>query len=210
MSDSGAKPGEIGVVTVERHRAVGPATRSAALLGRSLREDAERAFQWVFIGRIAGSALVPRAVRYVLYRLYGLDIRTPNIMEHCFFTTTVHIGRDTCINEGCYFEGAGPIHIGDRCQIGYFVRIITSHHDITADGMVSRRPYGKAVAVGQDCWIGTGSTLLPGVTVGEGTVIAAGSVVTADCESHSLYGGVPARRIRSLRADEALSPPPGT
>lgn len=56
----------------------------------------------------------------------------------------------------------------------------------------------EPITVQEGTWIGARSTILPGVTIGAGVIVAAGSVVTRDCDPHSLYAGVPARKIRSL------------
>jgi len=57
---------------------------------------------------------------------------------------------------------------------------------------------GKPVAVGNGCWIGARVMVMPGVSVGDGCVVAAGAIVTKDCEPHGLYAGVPAQRVRDL------------
>ena len=113
----------------------------------------------------------------------------------------VVLGKRVFVNLNCFFDGQAPIRIGDWTRVGPFVRFVTSTHGIR-DTPVRIHPgdptEGKPVTVGRGCWIGAGATLLPGAAVGDGCVIAAGAVVTGATEPHSVYGGVPARKIRDL------------
>ena len=74
--------------------------------------------------------------------------------------------------------------------------IITSVHEIGPGNEVAREPSYRDVRIGDRCWIGARATILPGVSIGAGTVVAAGSVVTKDCEPGAENAGVPARRLR--------------
>jgi acetyltransferase-like isoleucine patch superfamily enzyme len=169
------------------------------LVGSSLAEDLSAAVRHVVVNRIAGSVLVPRALRYVLLRLARYDIRTPNIFPGSWFTGRhLRIGRGTFINHDCYFEGVAPIEIGEECQIAPQVMILTSYHPFMADGRFARLPQGKPVTVGQRVWLGARCTLLPGVTIGDDVVIAAGAVVTRDCLAPGIYAGTPARLLRPI------------
>jgi maltose O-acetyltransferase len=116
-------------------------------------------------------------------------------------TSRLEIGVRSFVNEGTYFDLAAPTTIGNDCAVGYQVMFVTATH---APGRSSRRagpPEARPISVGDGTWIGARATILPGVTIGTGCIIAAGSVVTKDCEPNTLYGGVPARRIRALRDD---------
>ena len=90
------------------------------------------------------------------------------------------------------------IEIGDNCDIAFQVKFICLTHDIGS----SERRAGKArtlpIKIGNGCWIGSEAIILPGVTVGDGCIIAAGSVVSKDCDPDYLYGGVPAKKIKKL------------
>lgn len=170
-----------------------------ALLCRSLREDAHRLPHNLIVNRLAASALVPRAGRLWLYRRSGMDVQTGNIFEGCTIAgTNLSIGAATFINRRCFLEAVGPLRIGSRCQIAMEVMLLTTTHPLGRDGSVLPRSFALPTTVGDGCWLGARALVLPGVTIGAGCVIAAGAVVADDCDPGGLYGGIPARRIRSL------------
>ena len=92
----------------------------------------------------------------------------------------------------------GLVTIKDRTLIGSNCRIETSNH--STNYLDRRRPdgTGRPVEIGEDCWVGVRVTILPGVTIGTGCILAAGAVVTKDVPPFSLIGGVPAKVIRHL------------
>lgn len=155
----------------------------------------------VLVNTVLGSNLVPRPLRWLGYRLLRTGIRTPNIFPGAKLLgpmRNVRIGPGTFANRELYLEAVAPIEIGRDCQIGPQVMIITSHHDRTPDGGVSRVPRGRAVRVGDRAWIGARAMILPGVTVGDDVVIGAGSVVTRDCLEPGVYVGSPARLVQKV------------
>lgn len=116
-----------------------------------------------------------------------------------FFTDcgkNIKIGKNVFINSGCKFQDQGGISIGDGSLIGHNVVIATLNHAMDASKRANIIP--KPVFIGKNVWIGSSSTITPGVRIGDGAVIAAGSVVTKNVESYSLVGGVPAKKIKSL------------
>jgi acetyltransferase-like isoleucine patch superfamily enzyme len=170
-----------------------------ALLAQSLREDMPRMFRHTVVNSLAGSALVPRALRFMLYRSMGLDVRTPNVFHRSqFIGRNLRIDPGTFVNTACLLEATGPLCIGRDCQIAHGVTILTTTHPLYADGTFAQRPVALATTVGDRCWVGARAVILPGVTIAEGCVIGAGAVVTRDCEPFGLYAGVPARRVRDL------------
>lgn len=108
----------------------------------------------------------------------------------------IKIGKNVFINSGCKFQDQGGICIGDGSLIGHNVVIATLNHSMDASKRANIIP--KPVVIGKNVWIGSSSTITPGVRIGDGAVIAAGSVVTKDVASYSLVGGVPAKKIKSL------------
>jgi maltose O-acetyltransferase len=146
----------------------------------------------------ASSVFSPRA-RYVLLRFGGLDLDRCTISPGCFISgPKIRVGRDSFLNRGCFLDTWAQITIGERCMLAMGVTLVTSTHEI---GPPSRRAADRRTApirIGDGCWLGANVTVLPGVTIGEGCVIAAGAVVAGDCEPNGLYGGVPARRLRDL------------
>ena len=108
------------------------------------------------------------------------------------------IGDNCVINDGCHFDACGPIEIGDNVSIGQQVMILTNAHEL-ADGSRRAGPNRiQPVRVERGAWLSTRCTLLPGITVGEGAVVAAGAVVNCSVAPNTLVGGVPARFIRTL------------
>lgn len=112
-------------------------------------------------------------------------------------TKTTHIGNDSHIN-GITVNGIGRCDIGDFVHIGEDLLIITSNHNYLG----SKLPYdnthiSKDVVINNYVWIGSRVTILPGVRVGEGAIIQAGSVVVFDVEPLSIVGGNPAKKIKS-------------
>jgi maltose O-acetyltransferase len=164
----------------------------------SLPEDAKRALWWLRRGPLTTSIMLPLAVRRILLRLGGVRLGSEIWgLDRCYFESEhVSLGNGTMVNTGCWFEGHGPIVIGRDSFLGPQVMIVTSVHDFGPGGEVARLPSYHAVRIGDRCWIGARATILPGVSIGDGTVVAAGAVVTKDCEPGAVYGGVPARRLR--------------
>jgi maltose O-acetyltransferase len=93
-------------------------------------------------------------------------------------------------------EGNGRIEIGPNCLLGPEVLILTSIHALGPDGGITRRSEARDVRIGDGTWLGARAMIMPGVNIGAGVVVAAGAVVTKDCESGGLYAGVPARKLR--------------
>ncbi len=99
---------------------------------------------------------------------------------------------------GVLITTSGGIEIGDRTLIGYNTHIFSSNHNIppVPQRIVDAGHSNKKVIIQNDVWIGAGCIILPGVTIGEGAVVAAGSVVTKDVKPFTLVGGVPAVLIK--------------
>jgi len=159
------------------------------------------------VNGVAASTLIPRRMRWALYRIRGIPVATHQISPRCFFGgRQISIGPGTFVNYGCFFDSLAPIDIGSDCAIGMHARFITSTHRPGGPQRRAGAPYGAPITVGAGCWIGAGATILPGVTIGEGCIIGSGAVVTGDCPPHTLCAGNPARRIRDLAADDAGPP----
>ena len=167
---------------------------------RFLAEDLSWGLRDLLVNGVGGFILTPRAVRYLLYRAAGLDIRTPGIYPDCTFLGygRVHIGKGSFINRECYFEAVDDISIGRDVAVAMQVLFVTSTHPFGTDGRFDPVARGRPIRVGDRCWLGARVTVLPGVTIGDDVVVAAGAVVTKDCAPRGLYAGVPAVRIRDL------------
>lgn len=153
----------------------------------------------LFINGIASSVLIPKIVRFFMYKLYGMDLKTKNINARCFVGgNNISIGKNSFINYNCFFDNSGQIIIGNHCHVAMEVLFCSSTHEIGSREQRAGKGAGEPIIVEDGSWIGARATILPGVTIERGCVIAAGSVVTTDCKANGLYAGVPARRMKDL------------
>lgn len=148
---------------------------------------------------VIGSPLLPSRGRWMVLRAAGFDIEKSRVKSGVFFGgPNITIGRGAFINYECFFDTYGHITIGPHTFIGMRVNFVSSSHEVGPSTKRAGDNKAAPIVVGPGCWIGAAATVLQGVTIGEGTIIAAGSVVTKDCEPNSLYAGVPARKVRDL------------
>lgn len=117
---------------------------------------------------------------------------------YCDFGYNVHIGESVLINYNCVFLDAAPITIGDNCFIGPMVGMYTVNHPLDPERRNDGYVYGRPITLGKNVWLGGGCTILSGVTIGDNSVIGAGSVVTKDIPANVIAAGNPARVIREL------------
>ncbi len=115
---------------------------------------------------------------------------------HTEFGKNIKLGKNVFINSCCRFQDNGGIEIGDKTMIGPNVTIVTLNHDINPETRVNAMP--KPVKIGMNVWIGADCTILPGVTIGENSVIGAGSVVTKDVPDNVVVAGNPAKLIKKI------------
>jgi maltose O-acetyltransferase len=110
----------------------------------------------------------------------------------------IEMGEKVGFNFGCYVNGFGGLTIGDRTIIGPYTMIHTANHEMDTGRPIPEQGWNLGpVDIGPDCWIGMGVCILPGVTIAEGCVVGAGSVVTRDLEPYSVAVGNPAKPIKS-------------
>ena len=113
-----------------------------------------------------------------------------------FFTDcgkNIHLGKGVFINSGCKFQDQGGINIGDGALIGHNTVLATLNHGLLPEERHDLIP--KPIHIGKNVWIGSDSTILPGVTIGDNAVIGAGSVVTRDIPENMIAVGSPAKVI---------------
>jgi acetyltransferase-like isoleucine patch superfamily enzyme len=109
---------------------------------------------------------------------------------------TLKVGDRTFINYGVDIAATKHVHIGSDCLIGTHVIILDNDfHELTDR---TRRPEGRPVFIGDGTWIGNRAIILPGITIGKGAIIGAGSVVTSDIPARTVAVGNPARVIKQL------------
>lgn len=119
----------------------------------------------------------------------GLTILAPVYFDYGAYT---HFGRGTFVNHGCYFMDGGRIDIGENVFIGPFCGFYTASHPIDYKDRNKGIERALPIVVGDNCWFGANVSVMQGVTIGAGCVIAAGSVVTEDIPENCLVAGVPA------------------
>ena len=112
------------------------------------------------------------------------------------FGKHIKLGKNIFINHACTFLDLGGIRIEDDVQIGPKVNLITENHPV--DPSKRKHLDLKPILIKRNAWIGAGATILPGVTVGENSVVAAGAVVNRDVPANTIVGGVPAKILRTI------------
>ena len=139
-----------------------------------------------------------------IFRKMGFDIdKDSNIYSsvQIFGNISVKIGNHTFIgHQSIITGGLAKIEIGANCDISDQVSIFCGSHEIDNSGLrVAGRGIGKDIKIGNGVWIGYGAIILPGVTIGDKAVIAAGSVVHKDVDANTIVGGNPIKIIRKMK-----------
>jgi maltose O-acetyltransferase len=146
-------------------------------------------------GRLRASAL----------RLVGFDVGygtmfagMPVIAGSGDLRRRLHMGRHCWVNVGLHLDLGSRIEIGDHVTIGHDVLLLTTTHRIGSSYHRAGDLTTAPVCIGRGAWLGARSTIMPGVTIGEGAVIAAGAVVIRDVRPDTVVGGVPAQQLSNL------------
>ncbi len=119
---------------------------------------------------------------------------------HTNFGRHIKIGKNVFINHACSFLDLGGITIEDDVLIGPRVSLITENHPINPSQRKSL--VLNSILIKRNAWIGAGATILPGITVGENSIIAAGAVVNKNVPDNTIVGGIPAKAIKSISEAE--------
>lgn len=119
----------------------------------------------------------------------GLVVLSPVYFDYGPLTK---LGKGTFVNHGCYFMDGGTVTIGENVFIGPYTGFYTAAHPTDYTRRNRGLEWAKPIRVGDNCWFGANCSVMPGVTIGSGCVIAAGSVVTRDIPDNSIAAGVPA------------------
>lgn len=138
-------------------------------------------------------------IREQLSEIIGNDIDGSTTVFppfHTNFGRFITIGKRVFINHACSFLDMGGITIDDDVLIGPRVNLTTENHPL--DPSDRRALITKPIHIKRNAWIGAGATILPGVTIGENSVVAAGAVVSKDVPANTLVGGVPAKHIKNF------------
>ena len=138
----------------------------------------------------------------ILQQLFGTVGKNPSVAHgfHCDFGCHIHVGDNFYAGYHCTMLDYAEIRIGHNCLIGPNVGIYTTYHNINP---THRHQSGKAkpIVIGNDVWIGGHSCILPGVTIGDGVIVGAGSVVTKDVPPFTIVAGNPAKVVRDIASD---------
>ena len=116
----------------------------------------------------------------------------------------VHFGKRVVVNFNCSFVDDGDIFIGDDTMIGPNCTLATAIHPVSPRLRKYKIQRNKPIHIGRNVWLGGGAIILPGVTVGDNSIVGAGSVVTKDVEPNTIVVGNPARVLRKITADDDL------
>lgn len=125
----------------------------------------------------------------------GLTILTPFT---CDYGKNIHLGNDVFVNVNCYFMDGADITLGHNVFVGPYCGFYTANHPLDYKRRNAGLEKALPIKIGDNCWFGANVSVMPGVTIGNGCVIAAGSVVTKDIPDNSLAAGVPAKVIKKI------------
>lgn len=157
----------------------------------------------VVTAEINGKYHTPEELRELMSRLTGRQVdETFRLFPPVYtdFGKNITFGKGVFVNSGCCFQDQGGVSIGDGTLIGHQVVFATLNHMPDPNDRASMK--AAPITVGKNVWIGSHATILPGVTIGDGSIVAAGAVVTKSVPANSVVGGVPAREIKRLDAKD--------
>lgn len=131
----------------------------------------------------------------------NLSLNSPFI---CDYGRNISIGANVFINTNCYFMDGAAIKIGHNVFIGPFCGFYTANHPLEVRERNRGLEQALPITIGDNVWIGANVTILPGVTIGSSSVIAAGSLVTRDIPSRCLAVGTPCQVIKRFEENEII------
>ncbi len=178
---------------------------------RKLREfsEVEWFYQPLSLMHSIGDFLLPNwdamnNIRCLLMKLFGLKIHASSKLGKGVAITkygNLRVGAHSSISPSVYLDTFRPIRIGKGCSIGFRSCLVTGTHVVQSD-YLSQRPLDLAksrpIEIEDFVWIGANATILPGVRIGRGAVVAAGAVVAKDVEPATIVAGVPAKVVRVI------------
>lgn len=161
-------------------------------------------YGWMRYNIVITGKIPSNRIRNLLYRaVYNMKITNKTVIYGgCEIRSPWNIYADRCvISSNCILDGRRGIIIGEDVVFGGGVHIWTEEHDINDPDFSVNFNNAQPVIIENHVWICSDSTILPGVTLKEGSVIATRAVVTKNCDNFSVYGGVPAKIISSRAKD---------
>lgn len=132
-------------------------------------------------------------------KLFGTVGVDPSIEHnfHCDLGYNIHVGDNFYAGYNCTILDMAEVRVGDNCMIGPNVGIYTAGHSIEPKDR-NKSGYGIPIIIGNDVWIGGSCIILAGVTIGDNSIVAAGSVVTKDVPANTIVAGNPAKILKSI------------
>ncbi len=194
-------------------------TQTNSLLSRVVRavaEDLEPLTSRQVLARM--SEVLPASgffrIRTAMLRAAGVKIGEKSLIQGQLRLTgngnpceLLTIGDRTLVTGGLHVDLGAPVHIGNFVRIGHDVSLLTINHAVGPHYLRAGTSFFGEITIEDGCWLASRCTVLPGVTIGAGAIVAAGSVVTRSVPKHTLVAGVPARVIRELSEDGEDGPP---
>ena len=145
--------------------------------------------------------LPSQSIRHTLLRILGMNIHKSSVIYmFCELRSpwTIEIGSNTTIGHSCVLDGRGDLSIGNSVNLSSDVMIWTAEHDVQSSSFA---PTIAKVCIEDYAWLCCRSIILPGVTIGRGSVVAAGAVVTKSVEPYTIVAGIPAKPIGTRSKD---------
>ncbi|OCB73684.1 acetyltransferase [Flavobacterium piscis] len=144
------------------------------------------------------NAVNPEEITQILSRILDKELQDVTVFTPLHINCGKHItiGKNVFINFDCTFLALGGITIEDDVLIGPKVSLITENHPLNPEERKGLT--GKPILIKKNAWIGANATILPGVTIGENAVVAAGAVVSKDVPDNTIVGGIPAKFIKNV------------
>jgi maltose O-acetyltransferase len=120
---------------------------------------------------------------------------------HCDLGYNIHVGKNFYAGFNCTILDMAEVRIGNNCLIGPNVGIYTAGHDVNPINR-HKTGYAKPITIGNNVWIGGHCAIIGGVSIGDNSIIAAGSVVTKDVPANAIFGGNPAKKIKDIDTEQ--------
>ena len=144
-----------------------------------------------------------KAKEQAIQELFGSVGKEPVILPifNCDNGKNIHVGDYFLANYNVTILDIAEFRAGNNVWIGPHTLITTINHPLSSKGRREHLGIAKPVTIGNDVWIGGNCTILPGVTIGNNVIVAAGAVVTKDVPDNCVVGGVPAKKIKDIEND---------
>ncbi len=155
------------------------------------------------VGELNAGYHTPTEIRNLLGRIWGQPLDETVRMFPPFYTAFgkfTSVGKGVFINFGCTFLDRGGITLEDDVFVGPGVQLVTENHP--ENPSIRHNVYTKPILIKRGAWIGAGAIILPGVTVGEHAIVAAGAIVTKDVPDRTIVAGNPARVKRNIQTEQ--------